>query len=208
MRHILSRAGGTHWDKRVRAAFAATVVTVLTLSGFGLSGASAAVVVGTNHPDTIVAPQTGPDADQVTAKAGADFIKTYAGNDTVSAGLGNDTTRLGAGNDGYTENGEGADKAIGNGGDDNLATGFGPDVANGGGGADYIKPGAGRDFVNAGEAADYIVMGDDGNRDEVFCGDGSDTVHYTSAAPDAKDVLNDCELVTPPAVSARGTHWD
>ena len=195
MRHILSRA--------------AVVTSVVAVGVLGLGGnATAAPVVGTNHADTIVAPQTGPDPDKVTAKAGADFIKTYAGNDTVSAGLGNDTTRLGAGDDGYTENGEGADKAIGNGGDDNLATGFGPDVANGGGGSDTIKPGAGRDLVNAGEANDIITMGNDGNRDVVFCGDGFDTVHYTSAAPDAKDELNDCESVTPPVTATRGTHWD
>lgn len=195
MRNILSRA--------------AVVATVAAVGILGFGGqAQAAVVVGTNHADVITAPQTGPDADSVTAKAGSDHVETYAGNDWVSDGFGNDVVKLGAGNDANTEKGEGSDRVSGGNGSDTVRGGFGPDQLSSGGAADAVYPGAGRDMVSAGEANDLVSVGNDGNRDDINCGDGDDTVAYSSSVVDLNDVLVDCEHVTVTPMTARGSNWD
>lgn len=75
--------------------------------------------------------------------------------------------------------GQEADELIGKGGNDILMGNEGPD---------HIEPGAGEDEVYGGAAADTIKA-QDGEIDEISCGDGIDTL-----SADANDVRSSCEI--------------
>jgi hypothetical protein len=99
--------------------------------------------------------------------------------DTLLGGTGNDVLRGLAGDD-LLRGGLGDDQLFGGGGSDQL---FGE------AGDDRIVGGTGRDRVAAGTGADSVEVRD-GLRDEVWCGDGRDTVKA-----DRRDVLHACEEV-------------
>jgi Ca2+-binding RTX toxin-like protein len=85
----------------------------------------------------------------------------------------------------------------GRGGDDTLIGGPGGDVLVGGGGNDTITGGGGFDVLDGGGGDDAIAARDDA-QDQVFCGDGTDTL-----VGDLGDVLSGCESTdVPPAPPA------
>lgn len=103
----------------------------------------------------------GPGGEHIVGRGGADRLRGHDGDDCLDGGNGND--RL--------EGGRGVDR---------LNGGAGADSIDGGPGSDVIAGGAGRDFITAA----------DGERDNVACGSGRDTVHA-----DRRDVLTGCERV-------------
>jgi uncharacterized repeat protein (TIGR01451 family) len=97
------------------------------------------------------------------------------------------------------EGGGGRDRLVGAAGTDDLNGGAGADDLNGGAGDDAINGGGGKDEI-AGDRGEDIIKGgagndaidaDDGTRDTVDCGTGSDD----SATVDRRDRVEDCETV-------------
>jgi Ca2+-binding RTX toxin-like protein len=95
-----------------------------------------------------------------------DRIYSMAGNDRARGGDGNDFIKGEEGNDGVYGQ-EGNDRIKGNSGEDTVFGGPGDDIVRGG---SHGKP-------------------DDGARDILDCGQGTDTVYFT----DADVVSDDCE---------------
>lgn len=87
-----------------------------------------------------------------------------------------------------------ADRIKSRGGNDRIRTRGGDDIVDAGPGADRITPGPGADRVKAGPGRDWITLGNDGDRDVVRCGGGSDMVVYTGVT-DPADRLHGCEQV-------------
>jgi hypothetical protein len=112
--------------------------------------------------DAILGAKKKPKGRRLIGTARADYLPGGAGNDRI---LGNG----------------GADTILGGAGDDFLDGGDGNDVMNGGPGSDRILGGVGSDTIHA----------DDGERDTVDCGTGSDRVYV-----DALDIVKNCEVVT------------
>ena len=98
----------------------------------------------------------------------------------------------------YAEDGN--DRVLGRGGEDALKGGDGRDEVYGQEGNDRVKGSAGMDRVYGGPGDDLVRGGtperpDDGTRDVLDCGDGTDTVYYV----EGQDVVNDdCENRNPP----------
>lgn len=95
--------------------------------------------------------------------------------------------------------GEGGDDRIsGEDGNDTLVGGSENDRIDAGDGDDKIKGGTDRDMIHAGPGDDVVRGGmfnraDDGARDVLDCGDGTDTVYYTGA----DTVRDNCEISNP-----------
>jgi len=79
---------------------------------------------------------------------------------------------------------------VGTASNDTLSGGWTNDTINGGGGSDSLAggegndslfSGTGNDYVDAGAGNDLIVGGDGAGDDTYLCGEGSDTLRYTSA---------------------------
>ena len=71
----------------------------------------------------------------------------------------------------------GDDVVSGGGGNDRLRGGRGDDELSGGPGNDRLRGGQDEDVLDGGEGDDYLNgRGDGGDRDEIVCGDGHDTV--------------------------------
>jgi len=81
-------------------------------------------------------------------------------------------------------------------GADTFTGGSGDDFVDAGPGTDVINPGPGNDQVRGGEGSDTIST-QDGQVDEVDCGDGTDTV-----TADRADVVKNCETVNLPPLPA------
>ena len=93
---------------------------------------------------------------------------------------------------------------VGKDGDDRMLGGDGQDMLKGKGGSDTLNAGndddrakgGGWDTVMGGPGDD-ILRGtshggiDDGSRDVIDCGEGTDTVYYVPG----QDSINDCEIV-------------
>jgi Ca2+-binding RTX toxin-like protein len=110
----------------------------------------------------------------------ADRLYGSAGNDTIYAAGGND-------------------KAFGREGDDWLKGGTGNDELYGEESNDKVKGHMGRDMVFGGPGDDFLRGGtadqtNDGSRDIIDCGEGTDTVVYTPGV----DEIRDCEILNPP----------
>ena len=100
----------------------------------------------------------------------------------------------------YAEDGD--DRVVGRAGDDALKGGDGRDEVYGGEGNDRVKGSAGMDEVDGGPGDDLVRAGtperpNDGARDVLDCGDGTDTAYYV----EGQDVIRDdsCEIINPPA---------
>lgn len=109
-----------------------------------------------------------------------------------------DFMRGGAGNDGMVGK-AGDDRMMGDNGQDMLKGKDGADTINGGEGDDRAKGNAGRDIVNGGPGDDILRGGshggtNDGVRDVVDCGDGTDTVYFVQG----QDSISNCEVLNPP----------
>ncbi len=98
----------------------------------------------------------------------------------------------------YAESGN--DRVLGRGGGDALKGGDGRDEVFGGDGNDRVKGSAGMDEVSGGPGDDLVRGGtparpNDGARDVLDCGEGTDTVYYV----EGQDVVHDdCENRNPP----------
>jgi len=154
----------------------------------------------------------GPGNDLIKGGRGSDLIKGGDGNDELHGQTGTENVTGGEGDD-TIDGGPARDLLEGNNGSDVVKGGLGDDTVDGGEGADQLDGGSGEDDVYGGEGADHLVGGPgpdiiegnggddtirvaDASRDEVDCGDGSDTVFVEIAAPN-RDALVDCETVTP-----------
>ena len=97
----------------------------------------------------------------------------------------------------YAESGD--DRVLGRGGEDQLKGGDGRDEVYGQEANDRVKGSEGSDQVFGGPGDDLVRGGtverpNDGARDVLDCGDGTDTVYFI---PD-QDVARDCEVFNPP----------
>jgi Ca2+-binding RTX toxin-like protein len=98
----------------------------------------------------------------------------------------------------YAEDGN--DRVLGRAGDDALKGGDGRDEVYGQDGNDRVKGGAGMDEVHGGPGDDLVRGGtperpNDGVRDILDCGDGTDTVYFVEGQDRVGD---DCEIRNPP----------
>jgi len=89
---------------------------------------------------------------------------------------------------------DGNDTILGRGGNDALVGGANNDDISGAAGDDKLKGGRGSDVLDGGPGDDVLRPGmfnqtEDGVRDEVRCGDGTDVVYVTGR----DDVAGDCE---------------
>ena len=96
--------------------------------------------------------------------------------------------------------GGGNHKARGGEGDDFIKGGLGNDEVYGQEGNDRIKGNDGEDKVFGGPMDDKVRGGshgqpDDGARDVLDCGQGTDMVYFT---PGVDEVSDDCEIENPP----------
>jgi Ca2+-binding RTX toxin-like protein len=103
---------------------------------------------------------------------------------------------------------EGVDKLLGEPGNDRLYGRGGDDMIKGGGGSDKIygelgndrvKGSQGADFVSGGEGDDLVRAGlhdrvNDGVRDVLDCGPGTDTVYFVNGQD---KVMDNCEIRNP-----------
>lgn len=156
------------------------------------------------------------DPDLTNGYAGDDEIRGSTGYDCLYGGTGNDLIRAGFHND-RVFGGEGNDRLTAFVGNDVIRAGRGDDVicdsdqvfsrcfrdrngtyrANvsdrdrvfGGRGDDRITAGPQRDMISGGPGDD-VIDSQDGDRDQVRCGPGSDI-----ARTDIKDQTSDCEVV-------------
>jgi Ca2+-binding RTX toxin-like protein len=119
--------------------------------------------------------------DRIFGRAGDDLIKGKKGRDRLSGNAGDDTL-------------------VGGKGRDKLRAGPGKDILSGGPGNDRMVGGPGenqlnmRDGVEQGSPGNDVINARNGERDEIDCGDGYDTVYVDRA----EDGVYGCErLVTP-----------
>jgi len=94
---------------------------------------------------------------------------------------------------------DGNDRVVGRGGEDALKGGDGRDEVFGGEGNDRVKGSADMDEVSGGPGDDLVRAGtperpNDGARDVLDCGDGTDTVYYV----EGQDTVRNCEITNPP----------
>jgi Ca2+-binding RTX toxin-like protein len=179
---------------------------------------SAATIVGTKKPDTIVVLGAGPHT--VRGLAGDDRICGGPGEDTIAGGRGIDRVAGGAGNDQVTgdkgsdklsggsgddlvnglqgsdeiDGGAGNDTLIGDKGNDRVEGGLGDDTIEGGPGDDgMLEGGAGTDTVLGGAGTDN-VDGGEGDGDVVRGDAGPDTL---SGGPGAQDIVSYASATRP-----------
>lgn len=112
--------------------------------------------------------------DVITGTKAKDVITGLDGNDRLSGGKGNDQLDGGSGKD-------------------DLKGGDGNDIVEGRSGNDKLDGGKGRDKLDGGSGHDKILARD-GEKDEVFCGSGRDTVTV-----DERDLVSrTCEKLLKP----------
>jgi Ca2+-binding RTX toxin-like protein len=119
---------------RLKKLLRSVILAMLLLSAQIPPQVLAAVINGTNGPDTITGTE---EDDMIDARNGDDTVHALGGNDTVFGGGGNDIIYGGTGND--TLYGDaGNDQIYGEDGDDTLYGGANNDLLNGGNGTDTV----------------------------------------------------------------------
>jgi Ca2+-binding RTX toxin-like protein len=141
---------------------------------------------GQNNDDV----RGGSGRDRVFGESGRDRLSGGGGNDHLRGSSGNDRVDGGGGRD-RVDGGSNNDRVNGGGGNDNVYAGPGRDRLFGGGGRDRLDGGAGVDRFSGGGGNDRILA-DDGRRERIRCGSGTDRVR----ADDDDIVAADCETVT------------
>ena len=132
-----------------------------------------------------------PRADVLLGSSERDVIRGFGGDDVIRANPGDrPPAYYGRVDHDDVDGGTGNDVIYGGRGLDVLRGGGGRDRIYGGRGADRIVGGPGADVIDAGPYHDRI-RADDGTRDVVRCGEGTDRV-----VADRADKLVDCERVT------------
>jgi Ca2+-binding RTX toxin-like protein len=157
----------------------------------------------------------GTGSDVLLGGIGADFLSGDEGNDVLRGGRGADRLDGGAGidvatyadrttsvrvsidnsaNDGQQDERDNVlttvENVVGGAAGDTLIGSAGSNVLNGNGGNDFLNGLGGADVLLGSLGNDFLVA-NDGIRDSVSCGDGSD-----SALVDGQDVRAACESVT------------
>jgi len=169
-----------------RTTITKAVCLALLGGAFAASVALAATVVGTPRDDRLVGTAA---ADTMFGLRGDDLIRGLEGDDTL---YGDGSCPPGAADPVYCSTGEGpAD------GDDTLRGGPGDDKLLGQGGRDSIRGGSGNDTINGGSGSDRlfggagndVIYAQDGARDAVSCGPGTDRV----IADEIDAIDRDCE---------------
>lgn len=134
--------------------------------------------------------------DKLAGEDGEDEVHGLGGDDTLEGGVGDDQVFGGPGDDnmmgaGAMDSDELGDDALHGGpGRDDLSGDRGDDVLHGDGGDDHaLHGGDGEDVLYGGEGDDLLLAFGDGQRDELYCGDGRDG--YTADEIDV--VADDCE---------------
>ncbi len=131
--------------------------------------------------------------------AAAAFAATRHCNGGTCTGTDGADRILGSNLDETVFAGSGPDKLFGRDGADQLKGEDGRDEVHGQGGDDKVKGGTGRDVV-FGDAGDDMVRGgthdktNDGVRDVLDCGEGTDTAYYVQG----QDTVTNCEILNPP----------
>lgn len=123
-------------------------------------------------------------ADRLAGREGEDEVRGLGGSDLISGGYGSDVLYGGAGNDelqagGYPPleftNDRSKNVLHGGPGRDFLSGEAGDDVLYGDEGDDeMLWGGEGEDVLNSGDGNDYLDSSDDGHRDKLYCGEGTD----------------------------------
>jgi Ca2+-binding RTX toxin-like protein len=132
--------------------------------------------------------------DQLFGESGSERIRGGAGNDLLEGGAAGDRLEGEEGDD--TVRGDVGNDSIGGGnGNDTVDGGTGDDAIMGEGGNDTLIGGTGVDRFNGGPGDDIIRAADD-SADVIDCGEGVDTVFVEADTP-TRDVLSNCETVTP-----------
>ncbi len=125
------------------------------------------LLLGTDKPDLLA------------GEKGDDEVRSLGGKDDVMGGPGNDVLYGGADNDSLIGDGrdeDGNDIIYGGPGDDASLRGMeGEDVLYGGPGDDELDGGPGE--AAYGGPGELLPGGGDGQRDEIYCGEGRDTYH-------------------------------
>jgi hypothetical protein len=174
-------------------------------------GASAAVLVRDVFAPVVAGPGCNQETDNMVTcplpgVAGA-VVHLGDGDDEFLSGVPLPVTAFGEGGVDWLstrppaqsvtfDGGDGNDRLEGGEVDDILRGGAGVDGLDGGGGNDVIDPGPGQDFVRD-VSGDDRIEAEDGERDHVDCGPGSDIGTF-----DAFDAANDCEAGTLPVPPA------
>ncbi|UJA20722.1 hypothetical protein HJD18_11220 [Thermoleophilia bacterium SCSIO 60948] len=156
-----------------------------TLGPDSISGEN--VVDGDRGSRDEISGLAGPDS--VYANGGKDVVHGDGGNDEVNGGEGDDEVYGDAGNDTGIEGAGGNDKVYGGPGDDGVVSddegelegGFGDNLVSGGEGDDEIDANASEpgdvEKLFGGQGRDEIAA-DDGQRDIIDCGKGTDRVDF------------------------------
>lgn len=132
------------------------------------------------------------DIEELIGGSGDDVLVGNAKNNRLVTGAGSDVAIGRAGSDGLT----GDESSPLDDAGDRLVGGMGSDLITGGAGPDTIIAGPGWDNVNGGAGDDRVDIRD-GTRDDVGCGDGSDTLtldgfdFFTTLAGRCEDVQRD-----------------
>ena len=128
-------------------------------------------VTGGSGPDVL---RGGDGTNRFDGGSGRDLIDTGGGDDRIDCGRGNDICD-GNGGDDEVIGTRGRDKLFGGAGNDDVASGGGraDDLLSGGTGRDRIYAGRGKDVLKGGAGPD-IIYANDGRRDRVNGGSGSD----------------------------------
>lgn len=130
--------------------------------------------------------------------AGVTFAATRSCDGGRCSGTQRADTITGSENDEVILGEGGNDKLFGRGGNDGIKGGTGNDEVRGEEDNDKVKGSQGRDEVFGGPGDDVVRGGthgqrNDGARDFLDCGDGTDTVYYTRGV----DEIRDCEILNP-----------
>lgn len=135
-----------------------------------------------------------------TGDGGDNTLRGSAKSDRLDGRAGDDRLR-GKGGDDKLRGGAGADDIGGGSGDDRINAGRGPDLIVGGEGDDNINAGRGQDLINVGvdgaeipSPGNDVIDAVDGERDEISCGEGVDTVFVDRV----EDGVYDCEEIIEP----------
>ena len=152
--------------RRIVLLLATTALTLLVSSGVAL----AVNKIGTNGHDSLRGTNA---ADRLVGGGGNDRLYALAGKDNLLGGPGKDIVLGGNQRDPF-----GGDKnLVGGRGNDAVFGGFGSDNIVGEAGSDYIFDDGGKDLMLGGGGADFIDA-NDGFRDRISCGAGSDKVIF------------------------------
>jgi Ca2+-binding RTX toxin-like protein len=177
-------------------AYAATI----TCDGAGDQQPAPEDCRGTDQADSITGTSSGEFID---ARAGDDTVDARAGDDVVFGREGQDTIHLRSGED-QVDAGAGSDTLFGEGAHDSLSGGGGVNLYFGGPGPDRIVAnteatetgpqgaGAAGEEIHGGTGGD-LIFANDGLKDIIDCGGGSDAV----ANDPIDEVAANCEVHDP-----------